>query len=163
MLTKLDGPQLGAVLAHEAEHVRRRDPARSLAVRVASSAVFYVPLARFLAEKSLVSAELGADASAVKVSGRKTLVGALIQVLGEARPALGLATEMASLNSLDLRIETLRTEQLPRTQPTSVVLGLTIVALVGLFALLQWVPPKPNGVIHGSGLVPLSLHLLRFI
>jgi hypothetical protein len=152
MTTRLDTEELTAVLAHELEHAKRRDPARAVAVRAAARALFYVPLAGYLAKKSLVAAELGADSSAVAVAGHDALIQALLRVLGEVRPALGSATEMASLDSLDQRIEALRTKRLPRVRPPMhVVLG-TLLAFGIMWGFADWLPPAPPGlvVVHSS-------------
>jgi hypothetical protein len=157
MAERLSSSQLVAVLAHELEHVKRRDPARALAVRMAASALFYLPLARYLADQSLVAAELGADASAVSVGGRDALVGALLRVLGEVRPGLGGSTEMASLDALDLRIETLRSKSLPRMRPSlRVILG-SLAAIAAIWGLSAWLPAGTGGVVahHAHR---LSLH-----
>ena len=113
MVQMLDEPQLTAVLAHEAAHVRRRDPARALAVRCAANALFYLPLARHLSQRALIASELGADSVAANVAGQAALVTALLDILGRVRPALGTVTEMASLGALDSRIEALRTKAVP--------------------------------------------------
>jgi hypothetical protein len=141
MVRRLDSNQLTAVLAHERAHVQRRDPARAAAVRVASRALFYLPLASHLADKSLVASELGADSSATSIAGEDALVGALLQVLWEVRPALGSATEMASLDALDSRIEALQTKQLPKIWPSLWIVSPSVVA-AGIFcAMSLWLPP----------------------
>jgi beta-lactamase regulating signal transducer with metallopeptidase domain len=148
MLELLDQDQLTAVLAHEAAHVRHRDPARALAVRCASNALFYLPLARHLSEKSLVAAELGADSAAARVAGQPALIRALLEVLGRVRPVLGTVTEMASLDSLDSRIEALRTRALPRTRPKVVVQLTSTLVLAGLILLGAWLPKSPGRIHH---------------
>jgi Zn-dependent protease with chaperone function len=135
MIEILDEAQLAAVLAHESEHVRRRDPARALAVRCASNALFYIPLARHLSKKALIASELGADSVAAQLAGRAQLVRALLQVLGRVRPALGTVSEMASLEALDVRIEALRTNALPSVRPKLIVLFATLAVLAGLVLL----------------------------
>jgi hypothetical protein len=145
MVQKLSATEVVAVLAHEREHARKRDPVRAAATRIAARALFYVPLARHLAEKSLVDSELGADSSAVSRVGREPLVSALLQVLGEARPVLGGATEMASLDALDLRIETLRTRSLPPVRPSLTVIVGTVIAVGAMWGLLLWLPPTVKG------------------
>jgi beta-lactamase regulating signal transducer with metallopeptidase domain len=140
MLELLDRSELTAVLAHEAAHVRHRDPARALAVRCASNALFYLPLTRYLSEKALVASELGADSVAVTVAGQPALVRALLDVLGRVRPVLGTVTEMASLDSLDSRIEALRTKALPRTRPKAMIQVASLVVLGVLILLGAWLP-----------------------
>jgi hypothetical protein len=168
MLELLDASQLTAVLAHEAAHVRRRDPARALAVRCASNALFYLPLTRYLSEKALVASELGADAAAARVAGQPALVRALLDVLGRVRPGLGTVTEMASLDALDSRIEALRTKVLPRTRPKVVIQVSSVVVVLALVLLGAWLPaPAPHlfeqpvhrivhVLHHGSGVTPVT-------
>jgi Zn-dependent protease with chaperone function len=158
MAQRLSSSELVAVLAHELEHAKRRDPARALAVRMAASALFYLPLARYLADQSLVAAELGADASAVSVAGRDALVGALLRVLGEVRPGLGGSTEMASLDALDLRIETLRSKTLPRVRPPLRVILASLAAIAVIWGLSAWLPAGTGVVIthHIAHILSLS-------
>jgi Zn-dependent protease with chaperone function len=148
MLSRLDHDELTAVLAHERAHALRRDPARAAAVRVAARALFYLPLASHLADKALVASELGADASATRAAGQDALVGALLKVLGEIRPALGSATEMASLDALDSRIEALRTRRLPAIRPSVWIAAASVFAAGVLCAMVLWLPPVVHRVVH---------------
>jgi beta-lactamase regulating signal transducer with metallopeptidase domain len=166
MLELLDASQLTAVLAHEAAHVRHRDPARALAVRCASNALFYLPLTRYLSQKALVASELGADAVAATVAGQPALVRALLDVLGRVRPGLGTVTEMASLDALDSRIEALHTRALPRTRPRVVIQVTSLLVLAGLILLGAWLPPRIPRMVqpahpvihvdHGASVVPVA-------
>jgi len=140
MAQMLDEPQLTAVLAHEAAHVRRRDPARALAVRCAANALFYLPLVRHLSQRALIASELGADSVAANVAGQAALVRALLDILGRVRPALGTVTEMASLGALDSRIEALRTRAVPRSRPGALVVLTSSLMLIGLLLLGAWLP-----------------------
>jgi Zn-dependent protease with chaperone function len=148
MLSRLDQEELIAVLAHERAHVVRRDPARAAAVRVAARALFYLPLAQHLADKALVASELGADTSAIRAAGQDALVGALLKVLGEVRPALGSATEMASLDALDSRIEALRTKRLPAIRPSVWIAAASVIAAGALCTMALWLPPVVPQVVH---------------
>jgi len=157
MLSRLEDEELTAVLAHERAHALRRDPARAAAVRVASRALFYLPLASHLADKALVASELGADSSATRVAGQDALVGALLKVLGEIRPALGSATEMASLDALDSRIEALRTKRLPAIRPSVWIAAASVCAAGALCAMVLWLPPVVNQQLHAPP-VQISHH-----
>jgi beta-lactamase regulating signal transducer with metallopeptidase domain len=148
MFELLDEAELTAVLAHEAAHVRRRDPARALAVRCAANALFYLPLARYLSNSALVASELGADSAAASAAGEPALVRALLDVLGKARPGLGTVTEMASLDSLDVRIEALRTKVVPRTRPRILIQLVSAGVVAGLFLLGAWLPGPAHHVIN---------------
>jgi hypothetical protein len=64
-LAMLDDGALGAVLAHERQHARRRDPLRLAAGRVLARALFFLPELGDLAERQQALAELSADESAV--------------------------------------------------------------------------------------------------
>jgi Zn-dependent protease with chaperone function len=147
MFNGLESDQVAAVLAHELAHAKRRDPVRALAVRVAANSLFYFPMARRLARQSLVASEIGADNWAANAVGRPALVGALVSVLGQVRPALGGVSEMSSLDALDVRIEALRTNSLPRFRPSVLAVGVSVVALAGLWGLWSWLPPHITRVI----------------
>ena len=147
MLNRLSRDELLAVVAHEMSHVRKMDPARATAVRVASGALFYLPLAKYLAEQSLISAELGADAAAVTNAGAPNLIRALINIVGEVRPVLWGVTEVASLDALDLRIEALKTRTLPSQKPPFGVIFPSILALCALLGLWAWIPASASKVI----------------
>jgi hypothetical protein len=157
MLSRLDHDELTAVLAHERAHALRRDPARAAAVRVAARALFYLPLASHLADKALVASELGADSSATRAAGQDALVGALLKVLGEIRPALGSATEMASLDALDSRIEALRTKRLPTIRPSVWIATASVFAAGALCAMVLWLPPVVPQVVHSP-----SVHIIHY-
>jgi Zn-dependent protease with chaperone function len=158
MFELLDEPQLTAVLAHEAAHVRHRDPARALAVQCAANALFYLPVARFLSKKALVASELGADSMAATIAGQPALIRALLEVLGRVRPVLGTVTEMASLDALDSRIEALRTKALPRTRPRPVIGIVSVVVLSAVVLLGVWLPQPANRVKERPGhrVVPVT-------
>ncbi len=86
--------ELHAVLAHEANHVRRRDPLRLLAAEIASSAFLIFPLVRDFARHFVVATELAADRAAVAAAGRRALAAGLIKFIETPRhltvPALAL-------------------------------------------------------------------------
>jgi hypothetical protein len=64
-LARLDGPALDAVLVHEREHARRRDPLRLAASRAIARSLFFLPAIRELRRGQVVLAEASADESAV--------------------------------------------------------------------------------------------------
>lgn len=86
-LDRLSGPELGALLAHEAYHLRRRDPLRRLVARAAADALFFVPALRRMSERYAALGELAADeAAVVAVCDRGPLAAALLK-FAEAEPA----------------------------------------------------------------------------
>jgi Zn-dependent protease with chaperone function len=91
----LPAGHLGAIVAHERHHLRRRDPLRLLVARTLSEALFFVPVLRRVTERYGALAELAADEAAAREHDRSTLAAALLS-FGEARnPAVvvGIAPE----------------------------------------------------------------------
>ncbi|GAB1341675.1 M56 family metallopeptidase [Gemmatimonas sp.] len=76
----LSGDELVAVLAHEAAHVRRRDPLRFLLLRVLARALFWVPALRAVAEDIADEAEIIADDTASHVTDPFTVASALVKL-----------------------------------------------------------------------------------
>ena len=76
----LDDAALGAVLAHERHHARRRDPLRLATGRVLARALFFLPELAELVERQQALAELSADESAVNVApaNRSALARAML-------------------------------------------------------------------------------------
>ena len=66
---RLSDEQLQAVLAHEQEHRRRRDPLRLAVGRILCEALFFLPVLRPLHDRYGEVAELTADAAAVAAAG----------------------------------------------------------------------------------------------
>lgn len=77
----LDDAELAAVLAHEQEHCRGRDPLRLLLARALSSALCALPLARWLRERAEVGLEVAADVRAARDAGQRPLRSALEKML----------------------------------------------------------------------------------
>jgi len=79
-LSILDDVGLGAVLAHERHHARRRDPLRLAAGRVLARALFFLPPLGDLIERQAALAELSADESAVNAApaNRSGLASAML-------------------------------------------------------------------------------------
>ena len=78
----LDEAALGAVLAHERHHARRRDPLRLAAGRVCARALFFVPGLRELLRRQQSLAELSADESAIAAApeNRAALAQAMLKL-----------------------------------------------------------------------------------
>lgn len=91
-VTRLDDEQLIAVLAHERQHLRRRDPLRYLALYALSAATFMFPVAAALRRRRETRIELAADRAALAVAPRRALAGALLVALKAPRiPVPGAA------------------------------------------------------------------------
>ena len=78
----LDESQLLAVLAHEAAHVRRRDPLRLSLLRFLACTLFYIPALHRLADDLADEAEIDADDAAAS-SGTPLVLASAILTLAE--------------------------------------------------------------------------------
>lgn len=89
-LEMLDGAALGAVLAHERHHARRRDPLRLAAGRVLARALFFLPWLGDLVQHQQALAELSADESVVNAApaNRSALARAML-TFSDTPPSIG--------------------------------------------------------------------------
>jgi Zn-dependent protease with chaperone function len=87
-LALLDEAALGAVLAHEQQHARRRDPLRLACGRVMARALFYVPGLEELHRRQQALAELSADERAIAAApgNRAALARAMLSFAERSRP-----------------------------------------------------------------------------
>jgi Zn-dependent protease with chaperone function len=129
-LSELAPPELAAVLAHEAHHAASRDALRLLSLRVLADALFFLPLARRLAERHSVMVEVAADSAATAAAGRSALARALLCFSSEA-VGVGISGE---------RIDALRGHSSRRDVPLGVMLG-ALFTLTALAALAFWHGP----------------------
>ena len=98
----LDQAALGAVLAHERHHARRRDPLRLAAGRVGARALFFVPGLRELLERQQSLAELSADESAIAAApeNRAALAQAMLSFVEESGDDSGAGIDPARVDQL---------------------------------------------------------------
>jgi Zn-dependent protease with chaperone function len=85
-LARLRGPELRAVIEHEAHHARRRDPLRQLAAQTAADAFGFLPPLRGLARSTAALADLAADDAAVTAVGSRAPLAAALLALEEPAP-----------------------------------------------------------------------------
>lgn len=85
LAVRLPESELVAVLAHEAAHVRRRDPLSLTVLRGVAHAFFWLPLIRRLTEDFAEDAELAADDFAARRAGRLSVAAALVSLAGWPR------------------------------------------------------------------------------
>lgn len=138
----LSDEQLTAVLAHEAHHVRRRDPARLVIAQTATRAFFWLPILADLRRSWEVSAEIAADANAVaRMRCNKPLAGALLR-FADDQPT----TAIAHLTGRENRADRLRLLLAPDAKlPPAVSARSSLLSLASA------------GVVHALVLVHLSL------
>lgn len=139
----LDRSELEAVLAHEAEHVRRRDPLRLLVGRALAAGLWLFPAIRDLAEHGALGSEITADRAATTQAGLRPLASALERILSAPAPSAD-AFAVSSIDGLRHRIRGLGRDEDPRLELSRRRLGLSVTsaaALVGVAALLVSVMP----------------------
>jgi beta-lactamase regulating signal transducer with metallopeptidase domain len=112
----LTAGEIIAVLAHEREHQRHRDPLRLLAARLAAGWGWYLPAARWLAGQAALRRELAADRAAAGIAGRGVLAGALLKLATmPACPAVVAASAARDgSRSLEARVAQLEAGRPPR-------------------------------------------------
>jgi Zn-dependent protease with chaperone function len=111
--------EIRAVLAHEREHLRHRDPLRRLAARLAAAWACYLPAAGWLARRAALRHELAADRAAAGSAGRGVLAAALLKLASmPACPAIAAASPAGDgRRSLEARITQLEAGRPLRQRP----------------------------------------------
>jgi len=102
----LDRSELAAVLAHEAHHMRYRDPLKILIGRTVASALFFLPLSGALRNGYFAGKELCADAHALALEGSLPLARALYKLLNADRPSWPMgALAIGALSPTEARLQ----------------------------------------------------------
>ena len=117
----LSDAELLAVLHHEAEHARRREPLRRAARTAAAEVLKFLPLVRWWSERQMARSELSADAVAERMVGRPALAGALLLMTA---PAIPLA---AFVGHAELRAQRLLGMRLDEPKPPRAMWAATFV------------------------------------
>jgi Zn-dependent protease with chaperone function len=132
---RLSSAELRAVLAHEAAHVRRRDPLRLSLLRFLACTLFWLPAVRRLAEDIADEAEVSADDAAV-LDQPFALASAIVTLAQWLRPVRA-AHDGVGFDERDLlerRVRRLAGEDVaPRSRLTR-----TSIVGAGLALLLAW-------------------------
>jgi Zn-dependent protease with chaperone function len=124
MVAALAAEELDAVLVHEAEHARRRDPLRRLAGRAAADVLVWLPLVGWWTSRRLEDAELAADRAAISRVGRTPLARAL---RATATPPAAVGARFDGAGAA--RVTQLLGEGLPPRRPP---LAACLLSLLGL-------------------------------
>jgi Zn-dependent protease with chaperone function len=134
LAAELTAAEVAAVLAHEHEHVKHRDPLRILAVRLLTAFAWYAPAASWLASRAVLRRELAADRASANGTGRGVLAGALLKLASlpacPAASAAGPAPD--SPGSLEARVAQLEGGRPPRPRLTP----FRVVGTAGIVAVL---------------------------
>lgn len=151
---RLSQSELDAVLAHEAAHVRRRDPLRLTVYRFLSCALFWLPALKGLAADIADEAEIEAD----NVAARRNplaLASAILE-LASAPQRASTRVAVAQFNHpdlLDRRIRRLAGEDTPlptRVRRRSLVMAGLSVLLVLFSGLAAAQPPSHSAGVAGE-------------
>lgn len=118
LVDALTRDELEAVLRHEAAHLRRRDPVRTVIARSLAAALAFVPLTPALRDAYLCRREIEADRECVDAMGDVLpLAGALQRMLIPPRQPDLSPLAVSALTATDVRIDRLLGE---RTPPSAV-------------------------------------------
>lgn len=128
----LSAAELEAVVAHEAAHVRRRDPLRFSALRFLACALFWLTAVRRLVEDLADEAEVVADDAAVR--GQPLALASALLTLAQWRAPRPTGVGFGDRDMLDRRIRRLAGEPVP---PES-RLTRRAVATAFLILMLAW-------------------------
>lgn len=108
LVRRLRPAELDAVLLHELDHVRRREPLRTLLRSSLAGAFFFVPLLGWYARQRQEVAELRADRAAIERSGPAAVAGALWAVGG-----VNQATTAGFVGAMEARVAQVLGDPLP--------------------------------------------------
>lgn len=135
-IAQLPASELGAVLAHEDHHRRRRDPIRMALLAALQQALFFLPVVRLLRQRYMVAQEVAADTAALRQpGGRVALARALYQLSGSAVPR-GAAAAFAQHGSVSTRVAVLAGERFSSAPlPFAQILATAAVMTLGAFFL----------------------------
>lgn len=139
-LGALDDAELEAVLLHEQDHLRQREPLRRAVRRAATWGFFYVPLLRWWARYQAERSELRADRLALSRVSPQVLARALLRS-DWAAPSLRAATAFAG--AAEARVAQILGDPLPTRRP-----GLRLWALsVAGIATALWATHCAGGML----------------
>ncbi len=124
----LDAGALGALLAHEAEHARRRDPLRRVARELVATSLFFLPVLRQLAARRAALAELRADAAAVAACD------------GDARPLARALLAFDEAGDGAAAVDPARVDELTGVPSAWTTPAYAIAAALGVLALVLAMP-----------------------
>jgi beta-lactamase regulating signal transducer with metallopeptidase domain len=130
---------LGAVLAHEAAHARRRDPLRRLLWYACTKTLVHLPLAGWWSERAGENAELAADRVAIARAGRGAVARAMMATdtgrAGRAEGRGGVAAMTGFDGAGEARVAQLLGDPRPVRRPPAWTVLISLAALVLVVSL----------------------------
>ena len=155
----LTDAELEALLLHEREHLRQRDPLKLFLGKLLTASVFFLPVVAALYRRYLVEKELAADRAAILEHGSsESLAAALLKLLATAAPPAP-AVGAAASEALEQRIDALFDEPLRLGSQMTLAqraVSLVIAVLVTIPVLL---PTAPADATSASYRVVPGCHL----
>jgi Zn-dependent protease with chaperone function len=132
--------ELEALLLHEREHLRQRDPLKVAAGKLLAASTFFVPLLTALYRRFLVEKELAADRAAIREqAGAASLSAALLRLLEQQAPG-SPAFGAGSSDALEARLDALLGSPRRLAAPLGFrqLAASLIVALLAVLPLFAW-------------------------
>lgn len=83
LLERLTPEEQAAVVWHEAQHARLREPLRCLVAELTSSSFFWLPTLKDICDRYRLTRELDADRLAITKTSRRALAGALHEAIAQ--------------------------------------------------------------------------------
>lgn len=120
---QLGDRELEAVLLHERQHLREREPMVRAACEAAAQVLVFFPLARWWSHRRIELAELRADQAALRRVGPRPVAAALYR-LGSTVPAAA-----AFAGDTELRVAQLLGDPLPPQRPAARTVALSLAGL----------------------------------
>jgi Zn-dependent protease with chaperone function len=120
---RLDDDELDAVLLHEHQHLREREPVIRAAAEVAADVLFFLPIARWWAHRRTEDAELRADQAAVREVGPRPVAAALCMLDSALSP------EAAFAGVAELRVAQLLGDPIPVRRPAAWLVAASLIGL----------------------------------
>src|SRR5215472_11202151 len=116
----LDDWEVEAVLLHERQHLREREPVVRAACEAAAQVLVFFPLARWWSRRRIERAELRADQAALRRVGPRPVAAALVR-LGSTVPAAA-----AFAGDTELRVAQLLGDSLPPRRPAVLTVATSV-------------------------------------
>ncbi|MBI2755916.1 MAG: M56 family metallopeptidase [Chloroflexi bacterium] len=159
LVATLPRQQLAALLLHEREHVRQRDPLKVALGKLLAAGVFFVPALSALYRHYLVEKELAADSAVIRAQGSATSLAAALVVFLERGPAPPPAFSAGADEALEARLDSLLGGPIrfrPRIGRIPLLGSATTIALALLPLLL--VTPLHEHLVQVSGELAAGCH-----
>lgn len=166
LLSHLSEQEVIAVLAHEAAHLRRRDPLRVAAFRFLACMLFWIPALRRLSDDMADEVEILADDAASR-GQPLVLASAILRLAGWRHETIPAIVGFQRRDLLERRIRRLAGEDAPvgshltRRSLAGAALALALVMSSGAFVAAP--VPSPAGAVRHSHCVHRGESALRHL